>query len=913
MICYRMSRSSNSSTFINGTTLQSGVQLVHQHKKNNKKKNKIFDKLRKRRRPYRILIFAIFFVLTTLRRWHITTTSSHFDFLASLLLDTDYNVSISNSTNDRYSLARGANLIIFYNLYIPHDTEGIANAINVIKDQIGQIASVLKRMEDENESSSSSNGASGRDDNENKKKKKRGVVLYNLIGNEYAFTSQQMVHLCHSLHPRLDCQLLQYHTEESEAVTLQDLYDYCNSSSDIAGTATTSSSNSNSTKNNQASSTTSTTTRVVYLHSKGSYHSQHTNHIWRRQMTDAALHPHCLNPPNNTCDVCGAQFYIKYAIMFPGNMWTAKCSYVRRLVPPNTGEYTKRKIASIKQFLMLRLWNILHATLDTDNVEHFGLDRYQWEHWIASHPSIIPCELHSTNVGPLILLGQDPEGRTMNSQYYDWGMGPRRIDANLGGLRGPRLRLEANEERQFREYYYIPGNLLKWFHLYGHDGIPSDDSWVWDHFLGGRRWKTLVNENGLKAIDVMVRNSKPKFHSAYDALMNHTKSITMDQPEKLFGKEPTPPVIVIFYQISFPSSNSKPNSQLALNAVRSQFDAMYKGRYDNVTNVYDQQQRILLYYTVSGGTQHEIDSISKLCKEKSDRIICRQLGRYDTEGITGESLHHLYTFCKDKPSMFNVIHIANHLPGHTTEVEKTYDSSRIHAITTAVISKLCHMSDYDEDFNVLCNVCGTEFYPLPFLHFTGNMFAATCGYINNLLPPSIFEMQMNDVAADALLAQLEEVYTTKLIRFNERILGSYQHSVEHWIGSHPDLRPCDVAPLLLDTPGEESSKTFRMEQYSWSLAPRRGSAPPGYINDEAAELKFRLRREVALREYYYLAGNVLRWHRLYDRVPESTSWVWKWFPDGALWESAAKSGEDAVTHLIHHVSITDRADISEEV
>ena len=48
--------------------------------------------------------------------------------------------------------------------------------------------------------------------------------------------------------------------------------------------------------------------------------------------------------------------------------------------------------------------------------------------------------------------------------------GPRR-DGNLGGLRGPRLRLEASEDLQFREYYYLPGNLLKvrlFFSSFGH-------------------------------------------------------------------------------------------------------------------------------------------------------------------------------------------------------------------------------------------------------------------------------------------------------------------------------------------------------------------------------------------------------------------------------------------------------------
>ena len=34
-------------------------------------------------------------------------------------------------------------------LYIPHDNEGIANAINVIKDQMEQISLALQRMETE--------------------------------------------------------------------------------------------------------------------------------------------------------------------------------------------------------------------------------------------------------------------------------------------------------------------------------------------------------------------------------------------------------------------------------------------------------------------------------------------------------------------------------------------------------------------------------------------------------------------------------------------------------------------------------------------------------------------------------------------------------------------------------------------
>ena len=87
-----------------------------------------------------------------------------------------------------------------------------------------------------------------------------------------------------------------------------------------------------------------------------------------------------------------------------------------------------------------------------------------------------------------------------------------------------------------------------------------------------------------------------------------------------------------------------------------------------------------------------------------------------------------------------------------------------------------------------------------------------------------------------------------------------------------------------------------LERYSWSPAPRRGSAPPGVLDllDLDSKSKFQKKREVALREYYYLAGNVFRWWRLYDRVPSPDSWAWRWFPDGGIWETAASARSGGV-------------------
>lgn len=471
---------------------------------------------------------------------------------------------------------------------------------------------------------------------------------------------------------------------------------------------------------------------------------------------------------------------------------------------------------------------------------------------------------------------------------------PRRIKENLGGLRQPRLRLDSNPELQFREYYYLPGNLIKWFYLYGSEGVPTQNSWVWRSFPAGERWKDLVGRYREKAIDVMVANSTRRFHSAFDSEDCGTMEESTVQPfrdEDALLSLPNPP-IVVFYQITIPPAGK----ERAMDAVKSQFDALSQGQFDHDTSTFDQGLKVLLYYTIAGGSMKENDFVSNLCKEKSDRMSCRQLGEHDgSEECSGETLQHLHSFCKAKPS-HNVIHIANALPGYRLKaVDYIYNAPKLKVMTSAVMSKMC-LPSADS-----CNVCGTEFYPLPFFHFTGNMFSASCGYINNLLPPSMFEEKMNDIASNALLAQLKETYTTKLLRFDARILGSYQHSIEHWIGAHPDLKPCDVAPTSAEN--FDGTMMDRMKRHSRAPAPRRGSAPPGYLTGDS-ESQFRLKRTKALREYYYLAGNLFRWDRLYHKVPDANSWVWQWFPDGQLWEAAARSlGENAVNQLAEQLHI----------
>ena len=129
-----------------------------------------------------------------------------------------------------------------------------------------------------------------------------------------------------------------------------------------------------------------------------------------------------------------------------------------------------------------------------------------------------------------------------------------------------------------------------------------------------------------------------------------------------------------------------------------------------------------------------------------------------------------------------------------------------------------------------------------------------------------------------------------------------------WVGSHPDFQPCDVAPvarrgwfkslmqgLKYDEyiPNSYSDSDGRIYDFLWNPAPRRTLAPPGSLLEHRL-IEVEKRRDLAFREYHYLAGNLFRWYKLYGRAPSVGSWVWSWFPNGAEWRTGVEKYQDRV-------------------
>jgi len=144
---------------------------------------------------------------------------------------------------------------------------------------------------------------------------------------------------------------IQHDSTGNEVGTLKLLWDYCNLNPEKS---------------------------VVYLHSKGSFTRKKRNDQLRKFITRGALSEECANIPNS-CNVCSSRFSPVPHPHTSGNMWLAKCSYVKNLLDPLKFEKAMNKIPRIR-----RRGFPLSCP---------GRGRFAAEHWIHSHPSVKPCDV----------------------------------------------------------------------------------------------------------------------------------------------------------------------------------------------------------------------------------------------------------------------------------------------------------------------------------------------------------------------------------------------------------------------------------------------------------------------------------------------------------------------------------------
>ena len=175
---------------------------------------------------------------------------------------------------------------------------------------------------------------------------------FNLINPKYHNTNVSITSIGYKLSsiPNNVSTITQHYNEGGEDLTLHALWKYCKA-------------------NNHRN------VKVVYLHSKGSYHPNESNHRLRNFVTQGALSTECANLPD-TCNVCSSRMSPLPHPHTSGNMWLARCDYISKLIDPLAAKEGK-----------------LPSKIHEDNPCK-GRGRYLGEHWVHSHPSVKPCDLY---------------------------------------------------------------------------------------------------------------------------------------------------------------------------------------------------------------------------------------------------------------------------------------------------------------------------------------------------------------------------------------------------------------------------------------------------------------------------------------------------------------------------------------
>jgi len=730
---------------------------------------------------------------------------------------------------------------IFYNMYVPVsdiDSE-VTAAIEIIREQMGQIA--------ESPACSSQQPV---------------TLYYNLIGNARAIDESAMTKLCHEQSPNLDCQRLHVYESGSEEVTLRELHGFCTRHPDY---------------------------RVSYLHPKGSFHVSEKNTHWRRLLTAAAVSPDCVNPPNATCNLCGLQFFTQFTFFVPGNMFTAHCAYVRQLLPLVNGVYRRAREAAVGELMLLKLRNQLRASLLRDQRDFLGLDRYSDEHWIGSHPDVVPCDMDPSGDIFAVYHG------TLTEKDFEWGMGPRHKGI-CGGINDERQSIVRNQpDLRRRELLLLPGLLTKWFALYGR--APKPDSWVWSFFPDAEYWLEGIQKHGAQGVKVFTDRYRfsadgTRLQTAFAPNTTNYNATTAAAAVKDLGRydnfntnltiDPSSPSphFALFYHIAIP--NARDGSLVSENDLPDALD-MVKHQLEIVTSsfVTSQSNPVSLFYSVAGHQASDPSSessqivhtlMAKLCRNA--HLYCRPLLQFE-QNYEGETLRQLHRFCHRYPS-YRVSYFHNQAPVQLRN--ERGNSNLIRHMTQAVTSKLCLQPEKES-----CNVCGLVFYTMWTFFFPGNFFVASCEYVNKLLPPDEFEGRMKDVVIQLIFQRLRSQVTTSFFPDRMDYFGLDRYSIDFWIGSHPSLEPCDLTDkeFGLQSWRKDADSHNTTPPFHWAMAPRQNGAP--------FDMKWIVKEKVMeddslrMREYSFLAGHLSRWYTLYEQGPESFSWVWLAMPDGLEW------------------------------
>lgn len=875
---------------------------------------------------------------------HLHTTLGSFQQQATLGHPTT-NPSLTRRTADddndegrrRPGDSPSPHITVFYNIFIPLEVNKQANALRIVQEQLQQIKNSYA-----NKAMSSIINDHRHDDTDAIFAPKRLEVRYVTLGAANVLTTQLMQQndYCGD---DLSCQHLEHVPQGREVHTLAYLHDFC-----VAKMATTEEADqvANRTKmmsNHQhASSFFSTSSqsstiavaakeqhRVVYLHNKGSLHRTTTNDNWRFILTEAALSELCLRPnyyyyyltvsnssranttthtnhsrstgPAPDCNLCGLQFFTQWTNFIPGNMFAATCDYIQQLIPPHL--FQERLEQAIGQVMLAKVKDQIQFELIPGNtvelqLANFGLDRYSDEHWIASHPTVRPCDCDASGY----LWRYQQHRKSIHDLQL--APAPRHRGPPFRGadIIPPTAMHQVDASKRLRDYVYLPGNLIKWHALY--QQVPPPDSWAWTWFPDGALWRDAVAHFGgvQRAIEMVTRPYVSRSMLQPDEMSNGWSSYNAEEqasPTSLrqsawyFGNEESH--VAVFYDAYIPPAVSGRKLLEQTQLIKNQFAMVAKDKSKSLAHL----NAKILVSTAGHAALEQINPCSDYLNIDCFRSWLPHQHNQSRISQQRRTFQNIQSYCHANPGN-RVVYVHNQ-PPKNTEVS-------IIGMTAAAIDKKCLDAVHNDmgknstegaSTTSTCNVCGLLFSALPKLIMAGNMWASDCSYIGQLLPPSkaYFE-KMNDFAAKSLVLKLKGQLNFLMLPERSDRLGLYDYALDGWVSNHPSLRPCDLsAETEMNHWHRQSVYNFSEFRVSAVGGGNHSQWAPSHCDPKCHRIEAKILQDKDIRknEFYLLSGNLLKWYSLYDMAPPSSSWVWKAFPDGLEWlDSVKKYASDGV-------------------
>lgn len=233
-----------------------------------------------------------------------------------------------------------------------------------------------------------------------------------------------------------------------------------------------------------------------------------------------------------------------------------------------------------------------------------------------------------------------------------------------------------------------------------------------------------------------------------------------------------------------------------------------------------------IYYNLIGS----VNTTSVCPPDFKDR--CHEIGRYE-EGWEDKTLTSLLHYCRLHPD-HTVAYLHN--KGSFSNNPGNHKNRRL--ATIAVMSDACRSLPH-----TYFNTCGLRFNLLPFVHFSTNLWAARCDYVQNLVPPVHYgpiRERMCDVFVEA--HREASCYTNRSDPSYAQDNGYGRMAMERWIVSHPMLSPAQ-AHL-----GDLQNFNSGHEEWEPLLWPPLVSVLKLPADDVRQRIKFQLK------QFYYVYG-----------------------------------------------------------